>query len=56
MAQSEAGAVGRRTVDRETLIAARLDPDALMPRYGVADTGLRLGGVLAPAEPQFWVA
>ena len=41
--QSETGAIGRRAVDREALLAARLDPDALVPGHRVADARLRPG-------------
>ena len=44
MEQAEADAIGRRAVDGETIFAARLDPDAIVPGDGVADAGLRAGG------------
>jgi hypothetical protein len=42
--QAEANAISRRSMDGESLLAARLDANAMMPCHGVAHAGLRCSG------------
>jgi hypothetical protein len=44
MKQAEAGAIGRRAVNRKPILAARLDPHPFVPGDGVANSRLRRGG------------
>ena len=41
--EAEPGAIGGRTVNGETILTARLDPDTFAPRDRVAHAGLRTG-------------